>query len=382
MTRANRKHVVIYGKTNVGKSALFNAMLGQNRAIVSDKPGTTTDPVEKSMELLPFGPIVLIDTAGLMDNTSLASEREAATKRMLDATDLAIYVCGQDEAPSLDMLDTFSKRKIPYIIVRSKADLGASTDMLSVSVYDEKSIVALKTTVAKMLIEKTDDDPSLIAGLLPEHSQILLVVPIDSAAPKGRLILPQVQLIRACLDSNIRCVVCNENTVPKDMLGIDLVVTDSQVFDMVGKLVPQDIPLTSFSMLMSRQKGDFASLLDSVRAISNLKNGDKVLIAESCTHTTSHEDIGTVKLPKAIEKISGAKLEFDCVCGKDFPDTIDELQEYNLIVHCGGCMITRRMFTSRQKKAVSANTPMTNYGIVLALASGVLDRSLQFEKRH
>jgi len=394
---SNRKHIVLFGKTNVGKSSLFNAILGQQRAIVSDTPGTTTDPVEKAMELLPYGPVVMVDTAGLSDESILGAEREAATKRVLENTDLAVYVT-DDPAADLTPCEIFNKRNIPYIIVLSKADQHNTDDfssilsllnatnaelhmnnatILPVSIYEAESIENLKANLAKML-KTQQDEPSLLGGLLEAGSVVLLVVPIDSEAPKGRLILPQVQLIRDCLDNNIRCHITTEHTLSasiEELSRVDLVVTDSQIFGMVDKLIPDEYPLTSFSILMARQKGNLMSLYKGTQALRRLKDSDRVLIAESCTHNRTHEDIGRVKLPKAIEKYSSVKPEFDFCSGKDFPE---DLTTYALVVQCGGCMMTSRAFKSRQEKATSTGIPMTNYGMVLACTSGILDRSMEF----
>jgi len=389
---SNRKHIALFGKTNVGKSSLFNAILGQQRAIVSDVPGTTTDPVKNAMELLPFGPVVLLDTAGLSDESILGAEREAATMQVLDTTDFALYVTDDISTDLTPISEFFNKRNVPYIIVISKSDQWDSGKLTSLhstynkipimqaSIYNAESIENLKNAIATAL-EIQQDEPSLLGGIgLKAGSVVLLVVPIDSEAPKGRLILPQVQVIRDCLDNNIRCHITNEHTLSaalEELPRVDLVVTDSQIFGMVDKLIPQKYPLTSFSMLMARQKGDLIPLYEGTQALKQLKNADKVLITESCTHNRTHEDIGRVKLPKAIEKYSGVKPEFDFCSGKGFPE---DLTPYALIVQCGGCMMTSRAFKSRQKKAAEAGVPMTNYGMVLACTSGTLDRSMGFLK--
>jgi len=351
--QSNRLHVGIFGDTNAGKSSLFNALTNTDIAIVSDTPGTTTDSVQKSMELLPFGPIVLIDTAGLNDTSELGRQRVDKALKILKRVDFAIYVgeSGYDE---------FTKK--------------ASCPHMQVISFDIKQI---KETLAKRLSEIQKDSDSLLAGLLKPGSTVLMVAPIDSEAPKNRLILPQAQLIRDCLDNGFFAIVVTEKEVEeaiKKFKDIDLVVTDSQVFGLVSQIVPTEIKLTSFSILMARQKGDIESLLEGLKAIPKLKDNDKILMAEVCTHTNTHEDIGRVKIPAALQKMTGKKLDFEFVTGRDFPD---DLSEYAMIIHCGACMITAREMQNRIESALDAGIPITNYGLFLAQANGILSRSIE-----
>jgi len=387
--QSNRLHVSIFGETNSGKSALFNAITGSANSIVSDISGTTTDPVKKSMELLPYGPIVLVDTAGLNDGTVLGKERLAKTNKVLDQTDFALYTIsptGFDENAYIAFKEKLVKKKIPHLLVVTKEDTEeqACTGLLdrfehavATSVLQPDSIKKLKFRIAKELSSLSVEAKSLIGGLLPPESTIILVVPIDSGAPAGRLILPQVQFIRDCLDNSMICHVTTEDQLAKTIENtkkVDLVVTDSQAFPIVSEIVPQDIPLTSFSVLMARQKGDIHSFLDGVHAVNELKNNDKVLIAEVCTHNRSHEDIGHVKIPKALQKITNKNLQFSFSHGHDYPE---DLEQYSLIVHCGACMVTPTEMNNRILSAKDKKVPITNYGLVLAMASGVLERSVQ-----
>lgn len=386
---ANKLTVCIFGRCNSGKSALFNAITGTDAAIVSEVPGTTTDPVIKSMELLPHGPVVLIDTAGINDDGVLGGERIKKTRAMLNRADFALYATDQhtDTADFLYLKDEFQKKKIPYIIVYTKSDLpdAAQTtdlnpDAISVCVSDQASIDRLKRRMADALdsISRSRVQQGLLQGLLPPKSAVVLVIPIDSEAPKGRLILPQAQLIRECLDRDIRCTVTTPVSF-KDVLAdtskIDLVITDAQAFKEVAAVVPPDIPLTSFSMLMARRKGDIAELIRGTRAIQRLRDHDKILIAETCVHSTGHEDIGKVKIPALLKTATGKALDFHFISGRDYPDNLDE---FALIVHCGGCMITEKEMTNRIADAVAARTPITNYGMVLAYCNGILERSIAF----
>ena len=359
--QSNRLHVGIFGKTNAGKSSLFNAICETDIAIVSAQPGTTTDYVQKSMELAPFGPIVLYDTAGLGDDTLLGRQRVNKTLKLLNRIDFALYVACKDD----DCYDGFrallEKKNIPHIVI-----------------HRYNNIAELKATIAHHLSAIKSDNDTLLGGLLPPGSTVLLVVPIDSAAPKGRLILPQAQLIRDCLDNGIMAHVATQNEIDTALANIkkiDLVVTDSQVFGLVAAKIPPEIHLTSFSILMARQKGKIDVLLDGLNAIEKLKPGDRILISEVCTHNRTHEDIGHVKIPAALRKIAGEELLFDFTAGRDFPD---DLSRYALIIHCGACMITSREMKNRIADAMEAKVPITNYGLFLAYANGILKRCIRF----
>lgn len=402
---SQRKHIALFGDTNAGKSSLFNALLGQSRALVSEVPGTTADPVMKAAELLSYGPVTLVDTAGFHDSGILGEARERKTRRWLDRADLALYVVDPgyyDAVRYTEMTALFRARRLPFLIVLMKSDLYremvnagqekeetarqayAATindeNVFRVSIHDNASVEALREAIAQKLSKETPEEPSLIAGLIAPGGVAVLVVPIDSGAPAGRLILPQVQLIRACLEEGIRCHVTTERQlgeVFQELSRVDLVITDSQVFATADKLTPPDIPLTSFSILTARQKGDFQPLLAGARQIRELTPGSRVLIAEACTHNATHEDIGRVKLPKVLEKAVGGKLNIDFCAGHEFPD---DLSGYQLIVHCGGCMLTSRVFKSRQHTAAEQGVPFTNYG--LALAADILERGVSCLKPH
>ncbi len=375
-----RKHVVITGKTNAGKSTLLNSLLGQETSIVSEIKGTTTDPVLKAMELIPYGPIALIDTAGIGDDTALGLKRTEKTKRMLDRADLVISVMDASEADVMPA-DT----KLPYILVFTKCEKlnTASADKLKaeypdavfMSDYCKTGLEELKGKMIAELKKQDRDDDTFIGDLLPEGSTVVLVTPIDSAAPKGRLILPQVQILRDCLDNNMTAYVTKENTL-KDALDnlkrVDLVITDSQAFKLVNEIVPPSVPLTSFSMILARKKGNFKQFLDGAEHILKLKSGDRVLVLEGCTHNTTHEDIGKVKLPKLIEKRTGAKCVYEHRAGYDFPDNLDG---YSLALSCGMCMINKQEINSRLEKLNKAGVPVVNYGIALAYLNGILDRA-------
>ena len=382
---AFRTHVSIFGSTNAGKSSLFNALIGQDMMIVSEKSGTTTDPVTKAMELLPYGPIALTDTAGLGDATDLGEKRTKKTEKILDRTDFAIYaadITAFDEETYAMAVAEFEKRKIAHMLVFTKSDLGKTDfaekypDALSVSVYDEKSIEALKDELQKRLSKIAPEESTMLGGLLPDGSTIVHVIPIDSEAPKGRIILPQVQLIRDCLDHGMKSIVVRdtelEETITEYRDKIDLVVTDSQAFKFVASVVPEEIPLTSYSMLMARMKGDLTALIKGTEGIEKLKDGSRILMAEACTHNSSHEDIGRVKIPRLLKQKTGKELEFDFYAHHDFPKN---LSDYDLIIHCGGCMINSRAMVNRIDFATEAGVPITNYGVVLAYVSGILDRA-------
>ncbi len=375
-----RKHVVITGKTNAGKSTLLNSLLGQETSIVSEIKGTTTDPVLKAMELIPYGPIALIDTAGIGDDTALGLKRTEKTKRMLDRADLVISVMDASDADV-----TSTDTKLPYILVFTKCEkLNTAAanklkaeypDAVFMSDYCKTGLEELKGKMIAELKKQDRDDDTFIGDLLPEGSTVVLVTPIDSAAPKGRLILPQVQILRDCLDNNMTAYVTKENTL-KDALDnlkrVDLVITDSQAFKLVNEIVPPSVPLTSFSMILARKKGNFKQFLDGAEHILKLKSGDRVLVLEGCTHNTTHEDIGKVKLPKLIEKRTGAKCVYEHRAGYDFPDNLDG---YSLALSCGMCMINKQEINSRLEKLNKAGVPVVNYGIALAYLNGILDRA-------
>ncbi len=382
---ASRVHVSVFGNTNAGKSSLFNRLLGQDMAIVSEKRGTTTDPVTKAMELLPFGPIALTDTAGLGDKSEIGEQRIKKTEKILNRTDFAIYAADCADFSEDDYKTAkadFDRMKIGHLLVFTKCDLCDTAglrkkypDAVFVSVKDEKSVEALKDRLQSELSKITVNDETMVGNLLQEGSTVVMVVPIDSEAPKGRLILPQVQFLRDCLDHGIKCVVTRDTELEEtiaELNKIDLVVTDSQAFKFVAQTVPENIKLTSFSMMMANMKGDLRELIKGADAIESLKDGSKILMAEACTHNSSHEDIGRVKIPNLLRKKTGKDLTFDYYVHHDFPDN---LADYDLVIHCGGCMINSRAMNNRIEFCKTAGVPITNYGVVLAYVNGILGRS-------
>ncbi len=379
--KGNRLHIGIFGDTNVGKSALFNKITETAISIVSDIAGTTTDPVRKKMELLPAGPVVFIDTAGLKDISTLGNERIIKTFRILEEVDFALYLIDSNNInySSFESLkDEFEAKKIPYLVVFTKNDDGRKikTDLeeyISVSINDENSIENLRKTLAEKLVKQTEKEIDLMEGILEKGSTVVLVCPIDSEAPKGRLILPQVQIIRSCLDNGISCFVTTDDML-EDTLSklekVDLVITDSQAFKVVDEIVPKHIPLTSFSILMSRQKGDIDTFINSAKILDTLENGDHVLIAEVCTHNKTHEDIGRVKIPFLIRNKTKKDLNFEFVTGQDYPS---DLSKYKLAIHCGGCMMTKTQMYRR----INKYNNISNYGIVIAYCTGILSRAIE-----
>lgn len=386
VTKGNRKHISIFGNVNAGKSSLMNYLTGQEVSIVSKQEGTTTDSVKKAMEIIDIGPIMLTDTAGLNDNTALGQKRVSKALEVLKSTDLAIYVI---DSKDMD-LEAYKEWKIEakkynieFITVISKSDLlseeeklGIENKLKNVIFISSKAGYGIEELIGEMKkLLKDEVDRSLIGDLLPYGSTVVLVVPIDSEAPKGRLILPQVQLIRDCLDNGIKSYVVRDTELEealKDLKKVDLVITDSQAFKKVSKIVPSNIRLTSFSILFARQKGDLDKFIEGANAIRNLKEGSKVLIAESCTHNISHEDIGQVKIPRMLEKFVGGKLDFSFSMGNDFRNN---LEDYDLVIHCGACMINRKTVINRISLCNQKTVPITNYGIVIAFLTGILDRA-------
>lgn len=387
---AERIHIGIFGKRNAGKSSIINAITGQNLAIVSDVLGTTTDPVLKAMELLPLGPVVMIDTPGLDDEGELGKLRVQKAYQILNKTDIAVLVIDsrtgmtkEDEA----ILERIRAKEIPYVIVKNKADLcgneAANTEenedanTIAVSAFTGYHIHELKELIAKQA-PKEDESKKIIGDLLEPGDFVVLVVPIDSSAPKGRLILPQQQTIRDILDAGAISIVTGVEELPATLANLGkkpkYVITDSQAFAAVSKYTPDDIMLTSFSILMARYKGDLKNNVLGARMLNDLKDGDKVLISEGCTHHRQCEDIGTVKMPRWIKQHTGKKLEFVFTSGTEFPV---DLSTYALIVHCGGCTLNEREMKYRLKCAEDQGIPMTNYGIAIAYMNGILERSIE-----
>ena len=381
---ANRIHIGIFGKRNAGKSSIINAMTGQNLAIVSDVAGTTTDPVLKAMELLPLGPVVMIDTPGLDDVGELGLMRVQKAYQILNKTDIALIVVDGTvgiTAEDEKIIERIRSKQIPYLIVKNKMDLCERAEeeenTIFVSAATGKNIYELKELIGK-LAPREEESRKIVSDILQTNDFVVLVVPIDSAAPKGRLILPQQQTIRDVLEAGAAAIVTRDNELTETLQNLGkkprLVITDSQVFRTVSGIVPDDVELTSFSILMARYKGDLEINVKGARALEHLKDGDKVLISEGCTHHRQCEDIGTVKLPRWIQEYTGKKLEFQFTSGTEFP--ID-LSEYALIVHCGGCTLNEREMKYRLKCAEDQNIPMTNYGICIAYLNGILERSIR-----
>lgn len=380
---SERIHIGIFGRRNAGKSSVINVMTGQNLAIVSDVAGTTTDPVQKAMELLPLGPVVMIDTPGLDDVGELGKMRVEKAYQVLQKTDIAIIVIDAsigETAEDAAILAEIQKRSIPYIIVKNKADLTQKQDgenEIFVSAKTGENISVLKERIAA-LAPKGEKERRIIGDLLEPNDFVVLVVPIDSAAPKGRLILPQQQTIRDILDTGAIAIVSKETELKETLASLgkrpSLVITDSQAFKEVSQIVPSDILLTSFSILFARHKGSLPIAVHGARALDHLKDGDTILISEGCTHHRQCDDIGTVKLPRWIRKHTGKELNFEFSSGTGFPD---DLSRYSLIIHCGGCMLNEREIRYRMKCADDAGIPMTNYGIAIAYMNGILERSIE-----
>lgn len=381
---ANRVHIGFFGKRNVGKSSIVNAVTGQDIAVVSEVKGTTTDPVYKSMELLPMGPVVIIDTPGVDDEGVLGELRVRKARQVLNKADVAVLVidsvCGKSEDDN-KLLALFKEKGINYVIAYNKADLKENDTIkgdneIYVSAKTGYNIEKLKEKIAALAT--TEDTTRRIVGDLINPSDfVVLVIPIDKAAPKGRLILPQQQTIRDILESDATAIVVKEHELRKtlDSLGKKpkIVITDSQVFEKVSADTPEDIYLTSFSILFARYKGNMEIVVKGAKALDSLKDGDTVLISEGCTHHRQCEDIGTVKLPRWIENYTQKALDFEFTSGGEFPD---DLTGYKLIVHCGACTLNEREMKYRQKCAVDQNVPITNYGILIAHMQGILKRSV------
>ncbi|MBR6580036.1 MAG: [Ruminococcus sp.] len=378
-----RIHIGFFGRRNAGKSSLVNAVTGQELSVVSDVKGTTTDPVYKAMELLPLGAVKIIDTPGYDDEGMLGELRVKKTRQILAKTDIAVLVvdisAGMGDCEK-ELVQLFKDREIPCIIAYNKGDLSDreinSANEITVSAMDKKNIHELKEKIAS-LAEKMCNERRIIGDLLNAGDMVVLVTPIDESAPKGRMILPQVQTIRDILDANAMVIVSRETelaqTLEKLAVPPKMVVTDSQVFGMVNEIVSGNIPLTSFSILMARYKGFLDTAVKGAAAIDSLKDGDKILISEGCTHHRQCGDIGSVKLPNLLKKYTGKNFEIALTSGRDFPE---DLTEYSLVIHCGGCMLNEKEVAYRRKLAEMQGVPFTNYGTALAKFSGILERSI------
>ena len=379
-----RIHIGFFGRRNAGKSSVVNAVTGQELSVVSDVKGTTTDPVTKAMELLPLGPVVIIDTPGFDDEGKLGELRVRKTKQILNRTDIAVLIVdgtsGTNETDA-QLTAIFEEKQIPYIIVYNKSDLAEKTDCteneIAVSALTGAGIWELKEKIAAFAKAAETAPRHLIADLLQPEDLVVLVTPIDGSAPKGRMILPQVQTLRDVLDADAMAVFTKEHQLEAALKKLaappKMVVTDSQAFAMVSRIVPESVPLTSFSILMARYKGFLETAVKGAAAINKLNDGDTVLISEGCTHHRQCNDIGTVKLPGWIEKYSGARPKFAFTSGGEFPA---DLSEYTLILHCGGCMLNEKEMESRISRAKNSGTPIVNYGIAIAAMHGILPRAL------
>ncbi len=382
---ANRVHIGFFGRRNAGKSSVVNAVTGQNLAIVSETKGTTTDPVYKAMELLPLGPVVIIDTPGFDDEGALGELRMQKTKEVLQKTDVAVLVvdaveglCACDE----ELIRLFEARNILYLVVYNKSDLLAEApatkaNAICVSALEKTGIDALKEKIAQMAMRQ-EPERQLVGDLVRENDFVVLVVPIDKAAPKGRLILPQQQTIRDLLDVGAVSIVVKETELKQTLASLGkepaLLITDSQVFARVHADTPVNIPLTSFSILMARYKGFLNTAVAGVAAIEKLQDGDSILISEACTHHRQCEDIGSVKLPRWLQDYTGKQLRIELTAGRTYPE---DLSPYALVIHCGACMINEREMQYRMQRAVEQSVPFTNYGLAIAYMQGILKRSLE-----
>ena len=395
-----RVHIGFFGRRNAGKSSVVNAVTGQDLAVVSEVRGTTTDPVKKAMEILPLGPVVIIDTPGFDDEGSLGELRVQRTKKILEQTDIAVLVVDTTEGfrkVDAELTDLFRERGIPFLIALNKSDIPEDSEefsvdeeapgllqkiakdcsgMIHVSALSGDGIDELKNRLA--VLKPEGNEEHLIADRIKAGDLIVLVVPIDKAAPKGRLILPQQQTIRDILDAGATAIVVQDTELADTLAKLStkpaLVITDSQVFGKVDKVVPDDVPLTSFSILMARYKGLLEDAVSGVVAIAKLKDGDKVLIAEGFTHHRQCGDIGTVKIPKWLTEFTGKELVFETSSGTGYPD---DLTPYALVVHCGGCMLNEKEVKHRASKTTAQGVPITNYGTMIAYVHGILKRSLE-----
>ena len=382
---AERVHIGFFGLRNAGKSSLVNAVTGQHLSVVSEVKGTTTDPVKKAMELLPMGPVVIIDTPGIDDEGELGEQRVARARQILRQADVAVLVVDAQkglQTADKELIELFTQRNLPYVIVFNKADLlpelpPETEHEIYVSAESGDGIYALKEKIAA-LAKSAENDRKIVADLLSPGDTVILVTPIDSAAPKGRLILPQQQTLRELLDSGVLSVVVRESELGAALAALKapprMVITDSQAFGFVSKIVPESVELTSFSILFARYKGDLATVIGGAAKLDRLKDGDRVLISEGCTHHRQCQDIGTVKLPGWIDNYTGKKLSYSFTSGNEFPE---DVTGYALVVHCGGCMLNEREMKSRLERCREQDVPVTNYGIAIAQMHGILKRSLE-----
>ncbi len=381
--KSMRLHIGIFGRTNVGKSSFLNKITGQETSIVSEIEGTTTDVVEKSMELLPIGPVVFLDTAGINDNTELGTKRLEKTLKILNRTDIAVLICDYTGIGNYEnqLIEKFKELNIPYLIIINKTDISKhekKEDAIYTSVLNDNELIhKFKTALVKILPEEFVNQQQIASDLIPAKSTVILVIPLDKEAPKGRIILPQVQTLRDLLDNGCQ-VICTRDSELKETLNNlkeppALVITDSQAFKKVAQIVPDNIALTSFSILFARLKGNLNAFIKGANAIEKLNDGDKVLILESCTHHAIEDDIGKIKIPNLLRQKTGKNLIFEHISGHDFPD----ISNYKLIIHCGACMTNRKEVISRILIANQNGVPITNYGITISYCLGILERAVK-----
>ncbi len=391
--KANRLHIGIFGKRNAGKSSLINSLVNQDISIVSEVAGTTTDPVEKTMEFLPLGPVVFIDTAGVDDKGALGEQRIEKTKKIFDRTDIAIIICDSEgwDDYEIALYKEFELRNIPVLAIVNKQDQRKicknkldeikkyiKEPLLTSLIEGREVIYRLKTQLVNICPDEFITPPSILGDIVSQGDTVVLVIPVDKEAPKGRLILPQVQVLRDLLDNRCKAFVTQESELKESIAELKskpkIVITDSQAFEKVWKDVPQDISLTSFSIVFARMKGDLKEFYNGAKQIEHLKDKDKILICESCSHHQIEDDIARVKIPKWLKKKSGKELEFVYHSGHDFPENLDD---YALLIHCGACMTNKREVLSRIMKCKQANLPVTNYGIAIAHCLGILERAVK-----
>lgn len=383
---AERIHIGFFGCRNVGKSSIVNKITNQEMSIVSKIKGTTTDPVKKSMEILPLGPVLIIDTPGIDDEGTLGEERIKRTKKVLKTCDIAVLITEANRPFNSfenELIDTFNENKTNYIVVKNKCDLvpnhGKEDGVIFASAKYNTGIEEIKEAIAKFTKQ---EERFFVKDLVKIGDLVVLVVPIDSSAPKGRIILPQQQALRDILDAGGTAIVTKETTLESTLNIVerkpDIVITDSQVFKVVSEIVPDDIPLTSFSILMSRYKGFLDEAIKGAEEIDKIEDGDSILISEGCTHHRQCEDIGTVKIPNLLKKHTGKTIHFEWTNGGNFPD---DLSKYKLVIHCGGCMLNELEMKRRMEIAIDNKVPFTNYGIAISYMNGILDRTIKPLKR-
>ena len=391
--KANRLHIGIFGKRNAGKSSLINALVNQEISIVSDIAGTTTDVVEKTMEFLPLGPVVFLDTAGIDDSGSIGEQRIEKTKKVFDRTDIAVIVCDSEgwNEYEINLFNEFKERNIPVLAVVNKQDIQpieqekldaikqyVKEPLLTTLIHNREVVYKLKEQLISVCPDDFITPPSLLGNIVKEGDTVVLVIPVDKEAPKGRIILPQVQVLRDLLDNKCKAVVTQESELESALNNLKepprLVITDSQAFKTVSEIVPKEIELTSFSIIFARIKGDLSEFYNGAEAIDKLNDKDKVLICESCSHHQIEDDIARVKIPRLIKQKTGKEVIFEYHSGHDFPAN---LNEYTLLIHCGACMTNRKEVLSRILKCKKANVPITNYGITIAHCLGILKRAVK-----